>query len=69
MLIASYVAWMFTAALMAAGMSATYGQEYPNKPLRIVTGGAGGGSDFASRLIAQALSEGLSQPVSPLPTT
>ncbi len=63
MLIARYVAWMSTAALMTVGTGAAYGQEYPNKPLRIVTGGAGGGSDFASRVIAQALSEGLNQPV------
>ena len=32
-----------------------YGDDYPNKPIRIVTGGVGGGSDFASRLVAQGL--------------
>ena len=28
------------------------GQTYPTKPIRIVTGGPGGGADFASRVMA-----------------
>jgi len=39
------------------------GQTYPSKPIRIVTAGVGGGSDFASRLIAQAISAPLGQQV------
>ena len=39
------------------------GQAYPNKPVRIVTGEAGGGNDFTARLIAQEITAPLGQPV------
>ncbi len=38
-------------------------QGYPNKPVRIVTSGVGGGNDFAARLIAQGLAGPLGQQV------
>ena len=38
-------------------------QAYPNKPLRIVTSEAGGGSDFVVRLVAQGLSASLGQQI------
>lgn len=38
-------------------------QTYPNRPVRIVTSPAGGGNDFAARLIAQGLSGPLGQQV------
>src|SRR5262249_4970729 len=40
------------AALAVASASA---QDYPTKPIRIVTGPAGGGGDFTARQIAQGL--------------
>jgi tripartite-type tricarboxylate transporter receptor subunit TctC len=46
---------------MAAGVVAA--QEYPTKPVRIVTSVAGGGSDFMARQIAQGLTASLGQPV------
>ena len=56
-----FVAWaLFGSAVVAGAVS---GQTYPNKPVRIVTSGVGGGSDFASRLIAQGISGGLGQQV------
>lgn len=39
------------------------GQDFPNKPIRIVTANAGGGDDYTSRTIAQALAVSLGQPV------
>ena len=39
------------------------GQAYPNKPIRLITSPAGGGNDLVTRLIAQALSGSLGQPV------
>src|SRR4051812_20539106 len=36
-------------------------QSYPLRPVRIVTGGVGGGSDFAARIVAQGLTTGLGQ--------
>src|SRR5688572_18151806 len=38
-------------------------QDFPNRPIRVITSLPGGGSDFASRLIAQGISGPLGQPV------
>ena len=38
-------------------------QDYPNKTVRVITSGAGGGSDLVSRLVARALTTSLGQPV------
>lgn len=51
------------AALFAAYQPGLYAQDYPAKPIRIVTFEAGGGSDIVSRLIAQGLSARLGQQV------
>ena len=48
-----------TAALLCAG--AACGQGYPTKPIRLVTAEAGGGNDFAARLIVQGLAGSLGQ--------
>ena len=53
---------VFVAGVSLAGGSAC-GQEYPNKPVRIITFGAGSGSDFIARQIAQGISPTLGQPV------
>ena len=47
-------------SLLIAGAAA---QTYPVKPMRILTGGAGGGSDFTARLVAQGLTLVLGQQV------
>jgi len=51
------------AALFVAAMSAqpAVAQEYPTRPLRLVTGAPGGANDFITRVIAQGLSAGLGQ--------
>jgi len=59
---------IFTAALLALPSVAAYGnayaaETYPARPLRIITAGAGGASDFATRLIAQGLAGSLGQQV------
>ena len=38
-------------------------QDYPTRPVRIVTAAVGGGSDFTARQIAQGISGPLGQPV------
>ena len=53
----------FAMALIVAGASIVSGQDYPNKPIRIVTSPAGSGIDFQTRLIAQGISGPLGQPV------
>jgi tripartite-type tricarboxylate transporter receptor subunit TctC len=49
--------------LIFADMRLADGQEFPSKPIRIVTAGVGGGSDFAARLIGQAISGPMGQQV------
>ena len=51
------------AAIMALGAGGVYSQDYPNKPIRIVTTAPGGGADFTARLIAQGISGVMGQPV------
>ena len=54
---------IFSIAIMILGASVVSGQNFPNKPIRILTGSAGGGNDAASRLIAGGISGSLGQPV------
>ena len=49
--------------MIALGVSMAAGQDYPNKPVRIITSAAGGGADLMARLIAQALTGSLGQQV------
>ena len=52
---------LFSATAFGADRSAA--QDYPRKPIRIVTGEAGGGSDIAARQIGQGLNDSLGIPV------
>ncbi len=53
----------FAALLICAG-STVSAAEFPNKPLRLVTGSApGGGSDTVARTLSEKLNERLGQPV------
>src|SRR5882672_9587563 len=54
---------IIAAAMLVAAAETGYGQEYPSKPIRILTSAAGGGSDFTSRQIAQGIAGPLGQPV------
>ena len=51
------------AVIMAAGIGTGLGQNFPNKPVRIVTSEPGGGADFVARVIAQGISGPLGQQV------
>src|SRR5262245_32320257 len=46
---------------LAAGIACA--QNFPNRPVRIVTSAVGGSSDFAARILTPGLSSGLGQPV------
>ena len=50
-------------AILAVLMNGAYAQNYPAKPVRIVTAEAAGGSDFVSRLTAQGLTTKFGHPV------
>ena len=54
---------MVAAGLAALGAGTACGQDYPNRPVRIITSPAGGGNDFPARLIARAISGPLGQQV------
>ena len=50
-----HLARAFTVA-MCLGVATASAQEFPSKPIRIVTSGAGGGTDFVARQIADGVS-------------
>jgi tripartite-type tricarboxylate transporter receptor subunit TctC len=56
------VSLMLTAA-MALSVTAARAQNFPNKPIRILTTEAGGASDFGARLIGQGITGSLGQPI------
>ena len=58
-----FVVWMLSAGLPVFGAGVVCAQDYPSKPIRIITGTAGGGSDFVARIVAQGISAPLAQPV------
>ena len=43
------------AALALFPINMVFAQNYPSKPIRIVTGEAGGSNDFAARIIASGI--------------
>ena len=49
--------------LCAGPFSGAHAQDYPVKPVRLLASTAGGGTDFAARVLAQGLSSGMGQPV------
>jgi tripartite-type tricarboxylate transporter receptor subunit TctC len=48
---------------LAAIANAQSGQDYPRRPIRVVTAEPGGGNDFAARVIVQGIGSRLGQPV------
>src|SRR5688572_2641869 len=63
MLIPRFLVSIFSVSVMVLGSGVVSGQTYPYKSIRIVTSPPGGSSDFASRQIAQGLTESLGQNV------
>lgn len=61
MLTATSLRIAFVAAALVAGAHAA--EPYPNKPIRLLTAEAGGGSDFLCRVLAPPLSARLGQQV------
>jgi tripartite-type tricarboxylate transporter receptor subunit TctC len=59
----SLAAALVAVGLMVAGADPARGQGFPNKPLRLVTVGAGGGSDLMARIIVRDLAPALGQPI------
>jgi len=51
------------AGVMSLGANAASVQEFPSRPIRIVTAEIGGGNDFAARILAQGIMPALGKPV------
>jgi tripartite-type tricarboxylate transporter receptor subunit TctC len=58
-----FIAKLLPAIAMLVGAGMVAAQNYPGKPIRIITSGIGGSADFVSRLIAQGISGPLEQQV------
>src|SRR5258707_13499188 len=58
----SIVAILSTVTLVFCAGTA-YGEDYPSKPIRMLTAEAGGGADFVARVIARELSANLGEQV------
>jgi tripartite-type tricarboxylate transporter receptor subunit TctC len=63
MLLARFVVWMLSIGTLVLGTGVVSCQNYPNKPIRILTPLAGSGGDFIGRILAQGMSGPLGQPV------
>src|SRR5262245_43519674 len=63
MLILHFAARMMAVGLMVLNAGVVSAQNYPSKPIRIVTTGTGGGNDSVSRIIVQGISKSLGQTV------
>jgi len=63
MLIPRFVVVTAAAVVISVVADVTSGQDYPNRPVRVVTSAAGGGSDFAARMVAQGIAGPLGQQV------
>src|SRR5688572_29965534 len=63
MLMPRFNVWIFSVGLVVSGASTASGQDFPNRPIRMVTAGVGGGADFTARIIAPGISGPLGQPV------
>lgn len=63
MLLPRFVVSMFSVGLTVVGASVACAQNYPNKPICMMTGEVGGSPDYVARLIAQGISGPLGQQV------
>ena len=52
MLTTRFIVSLFLTVMTALGVGVVAGQDYPSKPIRILTSLAGSGNDAAARLIA-----------------
>src|SRR5262245_35235831 len=63
MLNLSFATRLVMGALIISSAGTAPAQNYPNKPIRILTSEPGGGNDFGARLVAQELITSLGQQV------
>jgi tripartite-type tricarboxylate transporter receptor subunit TctC len=54
---------LLVAGAVAGGAENSHAQNYPSRPIRLVTAEAGGGADLTARLIGQEIAKSLGQPL------
>src|SRR5262249_15052292 len=57
------IAGIFSVVVTVLGAAEVSGQNYPSRPIRIVTSDPGGGADIVARLIAQGIAGTIGQPL------
>jgi len=62
MLLRSPVCMVILLGAIALYGNDVFAQTYPTKPIKFVTGAAGGGNDFVTRTVAQGVASALGQP-------
>ena len=63
MLLQRFAVCLFPVAVAVLGAQVVFAQDYPYKPIRLITSSPGGSADYVARLIAAALSGPLGQHV------
>jgi tripartite-type tricarboxylate transporter receptor subunit TctC len=63
MLLSRLIVSIFSVSVTGLFTGIAFGQDFPNKPIRIITTAAGGGSDFTVRIIGPGITAALGQPV------
>ena len=63
MLISRLGSWLAIFGVSVLPVCSALSQDYPNRPIRMLAGPAGGGGDFQARTVAQGISGPLGQPV------
>ena len=63
MIMRRLVVGMFSAGVAVTCAGLAHGQNFPYKPIRVVTGQPGGGSDLVTRLIANGITDAIGQPM------
>lgn len=58
-----FVACTVVAGLAVSGGQPLLAQNFPSKPIRVITSPAGGGNDFVARLLVRSLTESMGQQV------
>ena len=60
---AQFVSAVFSIGTVLVTTDIACAQDYPNRPVRIVTSNVGGGNDFMARYIAQGITGAMGQPI------
>lgn len=63
MLTPHFLAGLFSVGTLIVGAVEAWGQNYPNRPIRLVTAAVGGGNDYVMRQVTPSVSASIGQPL------